>query len=281
MKVFTVMFDVDKCKTWTRLLDVFRESVHEHMPGVELIEKRLETPDRNPHRPKNVQYNTMKLREWINYMETATEDTIFIDCDMLCMQPAFHAFDYDFDVAVTFRPKGSIPPMNGGVVFARPTENAREFFRKWLEVNNEMYSKPPFHHKWKIKYLGMNQAAFGYMYESGLCMDHVKKLPTRVWNAVDDDWKDVNGETVFIHIKSQLRRAVMQDAEPYGAYQTAMQSWYDIEDRLPEREIPVKPPSIMNPEPRLKKRNKKKIDYRKKKQRGRIARQELLEGRRE
>ena len=273
MKIFTVMFDVDRCKTWTRLLDVFRESVHEQMPDVELVEKTIKKPPRNPHRPKNVQYNTVKLVEWINYMDTATEDTIFIDCDMLCLQPAHRVFNYDFDVAVTFRPVGSLPPMNGGVVFARPTNKAREFFRLWLDVNNQMYADPPFHHTWRRKYLGMNQAAFGYMYESGMC-DGVEILSTQTWNAVDDDWKNINGNKVFVHIKSALRRGVMQDAEPYGDYKTAMDAWYRIEDRLLPRYVPANPPSIMNPGKRLKKR--KKIDYRKAKPRGRSSSEKLM-----
>jgi hypothetical protein len=270
MKIFTVNFDVDKCKTFSRLLDVFRESLKIHMPDVELVEHVMQAPESTHNRPKNTTFNTAKLAVWMEYLHSVDDEIIFIDSDMLCLQSGYHAFDSDFDYALTFRPEGSQPPMNGGVVFTRPTKKARRFFRDWFNVNNDMYANPPFHHKWRAKYLGMNQAAFGYMYESGLLDSGFKKLPTVIWNAVDQDWKSINDKTVFVHIKSQLRRAIMYNHEPYGEYTKPMDEWYRINDYL-HGGIPIvkddRPPSTMNPETGRKKRA---FIVKKAKQRGRV-----------
>lgn len=262
MTIFTVMFDVDKCKTWSRLLRVFRESVHKHMPDTVIIEKRIPAPERNTNHPKRDPANTRKLQEWVKYLETARDETIFMDCDMLCTGDASKAFEHEFDVAVTFRPEGSIPPMNGGVVFTRPTGRAIEFFRKWLEVNMRMYDDHILHHTWRNKWFGMNQAAFGYMYENGMCSD-IKKLPTKIYNAVDNDWCQVVDDTVFVHMKSELRRAIISNVAPYGAYKRILEDWYSYDKKYnvaePEKKA-VRSVSVMNP---------KKIRYRTKKKRGR------------
>jgi len=231
MTIFTVQFDVDSTKTWTRLLNVFRASVKLHMPNVRFIERKIEKPEYTPQRPSNVRYNTEKLAVWNEYMQHADDNTIFMDCDMLCLRSDDNVFEQEFDIGMTFRPEGSHPPMNGGVVFARPSVQARKFFSDWLDVNNQMYADPSFHHKWRNRYLGMNQAAFGYMYESGMC-DYIRRFKTRIWNAVNQDWKFIDDETVFVHMKSGMRTAIAQNVAPYGVYKRPLEEWYRIERQI-------------------------------------------------
>jgi hypothetical protein len=233
MTIFTVKFDVDTSDVWTRLLNVFKASIKRHMPETRIVECKIDKPAYNSSRPNNATYNTEKLKLWKRYMDVADDNTIFADCDMLALHSAAGAFDTDFDIGMTFRPVNSQPPMNGGIVFARPTKQAREFFEMWLEINDKMYADPPFHHKWRNRYLGMNQAAFGHMWETGMC-DHIRTqiFPTRIWNAVNQDWKYIDNETVFVHIKSELRRAVLNNVAPYGVYARPLKAWYQIEKEL-------------------------------------------------
>lgn len=235
MTIFTVMFDVDKCKTWARLLNVFEKSVAQNMPGVNFEVKRIKAPIRVMGRSACMTYNTVKLGLWNDYIQEAEEDTILMDADMMCMGNVGNLFKQDFDVALTFT-RNSKPPLNAGVVFVKPTEKARKFINDWNMVNRRMYYQPSYHQQYVGKYLGMNQAALGAMIEDGKCED-VLQLPTKKWNAVDCDWRDVDQETVFVHIKGVLRNAVMQNVEPAGELSELMKQWYGFDGSL---EIRVK-----------------------------------------
>lgn len=227
MKIFTVMFDVDKTKTWTRLLDVFKKSVSKNMPGAFVEVVKIPAPKRVLGRSACMTYNTVKLDIWNKHMQEIEENTIFIDADMMCLQPVGNLFKQKFDVALTFTNSGN-PPLNAGVVIAKPTDQARGFFERWSRVNRRMYSQPSFHSQYVGKYLGMNQAALGYMIDSGECED-ILRLDTRKWNSVDTDWQHVDEETVFVHIKGALRNSVMQNVEPYGELAGLMKQWYEFD----------------------------------------------------
>lgn len=238
MKIFTVMFDVDKAKTWTRLLNVFRESVRLHMPEVELVEKIIKAPRQVAGKSACMTYNTVKLGIWNDYIQEATEDTILIDCDMLCLRSAQHIFREKFDLALTFTGSGKGPPLNAGVVFVKPTARARQIMNTWVNVNSNMYDNNSLHQRYARKYLGMNQSALGCMIENRMIED-VKILKTREWNAVGTDWGKITDKTVFVHIKSELRNAIMMNAEPVGHLKKIMQQWYDIENSIMKREQPT------------------------------------------
>ena len=207
------------------------------MPDVEFISIDIPPPAKIKGKARNFKYNTTKLEIWKNYMDTATEPIIFADCDMLALKDASPAFDIDFDVAYTARTRVNRIPMNGGIVFARPTEGARLFFSKWLEVNNKMFygsesGDSAFHHKWRVKYAGMNQAAFGYLYEELYLKNKLDlklhKYLTIDWNAVDCDWVNVNERTHFVHFKSKLRQLVLSGHSITHHYAVIMNAWYDV-----------------------------------------------------
>lgn len=256
MKIITVQFDyppeMNRPK-YSILLDVFRESIKQNMPGTELVEINIEPPmvDGSENDPNiNFLYNTIKLRKWVECFDKYDDDLIFADCDMLMISSAEHAFDQDFDVAFTERTikrvtdvtdvekywgRKSIDrmPMNGGIMFARNNQRAKDFFNKMLEINDKMYYEDEdLHQKWRIKYAGMNQAAFGCVYEEYPEIAKVIPLPCRIWNAVDGDWHAVNNHTIFMHVKSKLRKLVMTKQRPYGNFKVAMQKWYDIAESI-------------------------------------------------
>jgi len=166
------------------------------------------------------------------------ENVIFADCDMLCVGDVSPVFNMDFDVAYTVRNDHTNIPLNGGILFAKPTDAilfakptdaAVRFFDRWEEVDGKMYADWNFHCPWRIKYAGMNQASFGYLREHAAEVPGVTllDLPTKIYNAVNTDWQRISSDTVFIHIKSKLRKAVLRGEPPTGSMAPAMQLWYE------------------------------------------------------
>ena len=248
MKIVTVQFQYPDFYDFTLLRDVFKKSCEIQMPDVEFVDIHIPPPVKIPGKARNFKYNSTKLEIWRDYMQTATEPIIFADCDMLCMLPAHSAFDIDFDIAFTARTRVHRIPMNGGIIFARPTENARIFFDKWLEANNKMLKNEKLHHIWRVRYAGMNQAAFGYVYHELYLKKKINlklhEYKTIDWNAVDCDWQNVNGKTHFVHYKSRLRKFVLREQPVQHPYEIVMNAWYDVKQILYPNGR--RPPTVVN-----------------------------------
>lgn len=245
MTILTVQFEYPDTEVWASyetLLNVFKKSVEINQPDCKFVDIRIPAEENpNPDKPINFWYNGVKLRKWVEYLETHDEDIIFADCDMIMMNDASSAFDHDFDIAYTRRSKVNTividgktverMPMNGGIMFARPTERARQFYRDLLEINDKMFNDVKFHEKYRARYAGMNQAAFGYVFEN-MCEDiKIHTFYTREWNAVDCDWPYINDKTKFLHIKSKLRKLCLHKHMPYGNFKKAMQEWCNIAEQ--------------------------------------------------
>lgn len=235
MYICTVQFDSDHLTAdYAELLEVFKKSIRKNMPHAKLFEIKIAEPPKEEYKPYFMTYNTVKLEAWVNFLKVVKEsghpeNIIFADCDMLLLQDASHAFDIPFDVAYTARDIIYKSPLNGGIMFARPTAAAIEYFEKLLEINNRMYEDEMFHKPYLEKYVGMNQAAQGYLLEHP--EEHnavVHKFMTTQWNAVEGDWQRINGETVFVHFKGKLRLAVQKRHYPSGTHKRALELWYSI-----------------------------------------------------
>lgn len=251
MTIITVQFEYPESfhlPDYDALLRVFEASVRKQAPEAHFRAIRIPCPGRgDDEKALNFWYNTAKLEAWVRALEETDDNVILADCDMLMARPFPDpsVFDEDFDVAYTERTKevirfdkasvkywGNAPirrmPMNGGIMLAKPTPAARQFFRLLLETNERLYRDTEEHMKWNVKYAGMNQAAFGCLFESGEFEAKVVPLSCRIWNAVDCDWHAVENTSVFIHIKSKLRKLVLARQRPYGNFKPAMSAWYDV-----------------------------------------------------
>ncbi len=234
MKIITVQFNY-RDTMFERLLTAFRNSINLHMPETGLTEYTydFDKTKNDVDRCYSVVTNTFKLDKWVEILENETENVCFSDCDMMMVSPIDDVWEYDFDVAYTYRRKwketGRGIPYNGGVVFARPTKKSLDFFKRWAEVNREMVNDPAFHAEWRKKYAGMNQSAFGYILEKEKDICNFKALPCPIWNSVDESWTELNSDTKMVHIKSQLRRCCMgtNNTRPQLQRVVDLWEWYE------------------------------------------------------
>lgn len=201
------------------------------MPNVRFIAKCIPAPINKTKRDLNYMYNGVKLRLWFEFLESTNDNVIFADCDMLAIRNGEHAFKYNFDVAYTERTRIKRIPMNGGIMMARPTKAAINFFKKMLEVNDRMFNEPKFHKAWQGKYAGMNQSAFGCMLETGNHNAKIHKYKTIEWNAVDCDWQSINRNTVFIHCKSMMRKMVLGEKPVKPKWAGIVKRWRSMYEK--------------------------------------------------
>lgn len=235
VKIITVQFNFpveNNRADYEVLLNVFRESCRRTMPNAKFVEVMIPAPTIPEGGNISFLSNTVKLREWRKQIDQATENVILADCDMLALKSAEEVFDLDFDIAYTERTKTGHLPLNGGIIFVKPTEMAREFFAAFEYWNQAMYEDAKFHEKWREKYRGMNQAAFGYLLETNVHGAKVIGVPCQKYNAVNNDWHNIDGETCFVHFKSELRKMILARQRPNGRYEKAMIEWYKIASEL-------------------------------------------------
>lgn len=232
MEIVTVQFNYKGRPNYRLLLQVFKYSIKKYMPNVKLVEYKINPPEKLPGRPLNFNYNDVKLKIWVDHLKKTKENVIFADCDMLALQSAEHAFNIDFDIAYTARTILVRIPMNGGIMMVRPTEKSIKFFDEMYKINHRMLHDISFHHKYRVKWAGMNQSAFGYMYTERKGIAKLHKYITREWNAVDCDWGHINGKTVFVHYKSKLRKLILGNRKPFGNYKKPMVLWNNMKEEM-------------------------------------------------
>lgn len=243
MRLVTVQFNYAKNMyrpDYAKLLEVFEKSIRRHMPRVEIRSVKVDPPNHLGAVKIPFLSNTYKLQIWAREIEQAVADGVEVclaDCDMLCTGDCRSVFDRDFDIAYTARDDHTNIPVNGGILFVKPTDASVRFFRKWAEIDDMMYKDWAFHQNWRVKYAGMNQASFGYLLEKSAEVPGVKliDLPTTTYNAVNTDWARLHSGTVFIHVKSQLRKMVLKNEPPVGDLRPAMEAWYAERDRVEVR----------------------------------------------
>ena len=198
MEYHTVFFGNERFRTMAKVLGNSIEHNSNHGLTVHELPKGKETM-----RHKLV-VNTRKLHKWVEIVENAKDDIVLMDCDTVLLKEVSHVFDMDFDIAYTKRTQGSRFPLNGGVVFVRPNKKTKDFFRRWLDVNNRMMEDSHFHKPYYKKYAGINQASFGYLLENG-CDLKIIDVPCSKYNACDAvDWENLE-YTHILHVKSDLQ----------------------------------------------------------------------------
>lgn len=190
------------------LADALEESVRRNFPAADLQMWRCPPPPLDGL-PAACAHNAEKLRLWERAFLNTQNETILIDADTLVMDDLSSAFDQSYDVAYTERPDGSRHRLNGGVVFLRPTDRARDFMRRWVERDDALVASRPVAGRASHSYGGVNQASLCELLDSGGSYAETVALPCGVWNSVDETWASFGEHTKVLHIKSALRRAAI------------------------------------------------------------------------
>ena len=228
MRICTVQFGGYKKDNYKKLLNAFRRSCAKNMSNVVFDEIIIPDQERDYHLSWVQQSNTIKLKIWYEYMLNTKDTVIFADCDMIATGDASVIDKADFDIAYAGSDKTKTP-MNGGIIIARPTAAARNFFRSWVKHNDVILNQPSEFKKYS-KWAGQNQRAFGRMLDVDKPDCKMLQLDPVVWNATDSYWDKINNETIFIHIKGQLRKLLLDEKQPCSIYKKAMIKWYQYSD---------------------------------------------------
>jgi hypothetical protein len=142
---------------------------------------------------------------------------------MLVLHDLSIAFNDEFDIGLSYRGLEKLM-WNGGVVFVKNTDPARAFMRAWKEADDYLFANPSVHQKWRTKFGGMNQASLGYLLSHDKSGAKIKKFPCQIWNSVLEYWDKVDDKTMVLHVKSGLRKEVIQNK--CTRWKKACELWY-------------------------------------------------------
>lgn len=227
-------FATSYTEQWRRLAAVLRWSAAVHCPSWRVNIVQL-TPQLQPttHGVLSDQANTQKLDQWTAAVDASAdgEQLVLIDVDTMILRPLDEVWQRDFDVAVTTRADGTT--INGGVVFVRSSPAARAFMRAWQTENRRLLGDRERHLRFRHRWNGMNQAAFGALFEEQrLEGARLLGLPCAEWNLEDSTWSHFDpAVTRIVHVKSGLRRALFHNGPRPPAIKRLMGIWQQI-DRL-------------------------------------------------
>lgn len=243
IKIVTVCFDYGRSDIYRRMHKVLLYSIEKHMDDACVISNWLPEP-KPTDRIRAYVSNTVKLEKWKEeFYDSEPGDRIaFLDCDLLVINDFSGVFENQFDIAYTYR-EDSKWPLNGGVFFCRVNEKTKQFMNTFTEVNDLMFFDEKFHRPWKQKYGGINQAALGYMLESGNHDCNILPLPCSTWNVCDEPYDLVNSK--ILHFKSGLRSAMFSGLIP-ECYQGPVELWKQYEAEMMEDSLQRNPEVVDN-----------------------------------
>ena len=199
-------------RVFERLHEAMLQSILQNVPNHMVFRRSLhcDVPKREAEADVMLA-NVAKTHGWLSMLTQASpgDHVVLCDCDTLWLQsPAALWEGKQFDVAVTKR-TGRLA-FNGGIVYCTAGRRAEAFLRAWYHAALRVYDSRR-RAELVRAHGGCCQAALIDVLADDLDVQ-VQYLPTRIWNAVDTDWGLVDGETIAVHIKGQLRRWCLDDS---------------------------------------------------------------------
>ncbi len=195
-------------RQWERMAAVLRMTAETQCPTWDIAVRRIVPEPRTSAlglAPSVA--NTQKLEEWCRIVAAAAngDRLLLIDADTAILRPLDDVWEREFDLAYTTKPYARTP-FNGGVLFLRISPVVRRFFVEWAAENAKMLGDAEYHHHYRLKYFGLNQAAFGKLLEDGKLDDlNLLDLPCAEWNCEDTSWKRFDAtRTRILHVKDGI-----------------------------------------------------------------------------
>lgn len=198
MKAHAFAFPCRQDDRWQRMSAVLAYSCKRH--GLDIQIHMMPIPPGMDTDPK-VASNHDKLKLWNEVVQAATEPLLLLDADMFCQRNPVKLPDIVEHVGITWRPEGQEIPLNAGFVFVQPTQEAKAFFRAWVEADDLLRANPGLHLKYRQKWAGMNQSSLGMLIESG--GQPLTRLECTNYNLVEP-WDGI-ALAAFVHIKSKAQ----------------------------------------------------------------------------
>lgn len=241
MKLYYNWFESPQRPDFKRMKDVFEFTVRKFNPEIEIIEECSKYPDPKGNlRPVHYE-NVYKLRQWNDFVQGLTEPALLTDCDMMCIGDLseIEKVTHKKDVYFTTRSRDySNVRCNAGVVYVKPTKEAKEFFKRWLKASEEFNPDDKYWFRMLQIYKGATQTALASIWDNNQAV--IGELPCLIWNATVFEWEYVDPElTKLVHIKSNLRLYILENysAEKMGAKDREyllplQQQWFQFENEM-------------------------------------------------
>lgn len=209
--IFTVCFR----DGYLFMFEAMRKSIAKNWPTGILECAYVPAPPEHRWLPRESADNTFKLRLWAKRVERAEigENLILMDCDMLILGSMDEAFRSPFDVAYTVRNHRA--RINGGVVYVHVTELAKQFVKKWVEVDGAIYGKGADAYIDIVKGAGINQTSMAQTISKVSHWEpapNIVELPCEIWNCEQVSYPLFSDATKVLHVKSWLREVLLHDA---------------------------------------------------------------------
>lgn len=228
MKAISYYFDYGYDDRWSRMAKVLEYSCLKF--GLECEVIKIQKPKMKGG--YKVNSNHEKLKMWNDEVQKAEEPIILLDADIFCTENPSHVLDKFDHVAITYRDQTNTLPFNGGVIFVKPTPEAKQLFQDWVDADMRLFQNRAEHLKWKAKYAGMNQASLGCLMETKYVDSNViTKLPCSKYNLVEPWWRP--DEACFIHIKAHAGHHIFSNCKTKNqSVITVKDMWLKLEEEL-------------------------------------------------
>jgi len=243
-RLYACFFPLAGQRKYIRMARVLEYTARKHCPGWDVRVEQIAPVESVGERVKirhltgklgsrhGLRTNTDKRGDGVRFGEGCQDgdEIMLVDADTMVMRPLDPVWDLEFDVAYTVKELCPRLPINGGVVPLRVNERSRAFMRQWLAVNDRLYVNPVEHKRWRDSYGGMNQAALGYMLETGdMPACQLLELQAAEWNSCHErTWRHAHDARI-VHVKSALRRSVFARPSPDPAVRALSEEWKRLE----------------------------------------------------
>jgi hypothetical protein len=165
--------------------------------------------------------NYIKLKAWRNNIEG---NSVLIDADTIVLDDVSEVFNMPHDLIYTKRDYNRSIPFNSGVVFVK--ESGKQILDRWCDIDQQMFTDPIFHQKWKKKYFGFNQASFGCLLET-MPELNIGQVNATYYNSCDQgDWVRNAQLAKIVHVKSFLRESIDKNLNSYPEIENRIKKYY-------------------------------------------------------
>jgi hypothetical protein len=213
MTTFIIVSFGDK---YIRYKNALIRSIEANVKGAKIKDIELDHKFTNFHTA-----NYIKLQHWIKNIEG---NSVLIDADTIVLEDVSEVFNMPHDLIYTKRDYNRSIPFNSGVVFVK--ESGKHILDRWCDIDQQMFTDPKFHQKWKKKYFGFNQASFGCLLET-MPELNIGQVNATIYNSCDRyDWKHNYNQAKIVHVKSDLRLSVDNKWLRYQHIENRIKKYY-------------------------------------------------------